>query len=118
MIARMQNKNASRAQASPPLEEIVADALNEQGFLFQHKIATALLTHEKDAKVKHKWQLEAAEAPASLPDGTETRIDLVLRLGPECQCPVRAVIECKRAARDFKRWIFFAQSEIAHMSSL
>lgn len=35
----------------PPPEEIVAQALNEQGYLFQHRIATALLTHEKNSRV-------------------------------------------------------------------
>lgn len=101
----------------PSIEQIVADALNEQGFLFQHKIATVLLAPEKADKAKHKWQLEAAEVPVSLPNGSETKIDLILRLGPESNCPVRVVVECKRSSRDFKKWIFFAQNEIAHNPS-
>jgi len=105
----------SKAQAQTTPEEIVAGALNEQGYLFQHKLATTLLADEAN-QAKHSWQLEAAEVPVSFRD-YETRIDLVLRLGPESQVPVRAVIECKRSMRDFKRWVFFAQNEIVQTAS-
>lgn len=106
-------KNINKPLTPLPPEQIAADALNEQGYLFQHKVATVLLAHEKNKKPEHQWQLEAAELPVSLSGGHETRIDLVLRHGHEKQPLVRAVVECKRSAREFKRWIFFAQSEIA-----
>ena len=51
--------------------------------------------------------------PVSLPNGDETRIDLVLRHGPETGVHWRVVMECKRSARDYKRWVFFAAGEIS-----
>lgn len=117
MMPIMQNKRPNTPPPPPPPEQVVSAALNEQGFLLQHKLATVLLAHEKKVKTQHKWQVEAAEVPVSLANGDETRIDLVLRHGPQSGMPVRALIECKRAARDYKRWIFFAQNEVAHNPS-
>jgi len=107
----------SKTPPPPPKpEQIIADALNEQGYLFQHKLTANLLAHEASKSAQHNWQLEAVEVPVSLPNGDETRIDIVLRHGRD-SVPVQAVIECKRSARDYKRWVFFAQSEIAHTPS-
>lgn len=95
----------------PPIEKIAAEALNEQGYLFQHKLVNNLLA-DQSRKGSSDWQVEATELPVALPTGEETRIDIVLRLGIENSAPVRAVIECKRSARDYKRWIFFSQNQI------
>jgi len=89
--------------------ETVALALNEQGYLFQHKIAQLLQSPSNDGQSAHNWYVEAEEVPVSMPNGDETRIDLVLRHGPQLGGPWRVVLECKRSARDYKRWVFFGQ---------
>ncbi len=91
-------------------EEVVALALNEQGYLFQHKLLHVLQASTQRNPPLHNWEVEASEVPVSLPNGKETRIDIVLRRGPE-GVPWRIAIECKRAARDYKRWVFFAENE-------
>jgi len=94
------------SEATP--QEIVAAALNEQGYLLQHKIMDVLRSPAGDEKYRHDWRIEAAEVPVSLPNGEETKIDLVLRpSGVTGQRTWRIVTECKRSARDYKRWVFF-----------
>ncbi len=101
----------SKAPSSQPTpEEIVADALNEQGYLFHHKIVDVLEAGRR-GKFSHNWYVEASEVPVSLPNEKETRIDLVLRHGPQLGKPWRVILECKRSARDYKRWIFFGQTD-------
>jgi hypothetical protein len=85
----------------------VAQALNEQGYLLQQKIAEVLQTPDGSGQFTHHWYVEAEEVPVSLPTGKETRMDLVLRHGPQLGNPWRVVLECKRSARDYKRWVFF-----------
>jgi len=96
-------------QSTP--EEAVALALNEQGYLFQHKIAQILHAPRGDGEFSHQWYVEAEEVPVSLPNGAETRIDIVLHHGPQAGSPWRVVLECKRSARDFKRWVFFGEAD-------
>src|SRR5579859_3952014 len=95
----------------PPPEQLVADALNEQGYLFQQKIIDVLHAPETSGPVLHKWKIEAPEVPVALPNGDETRIDLVLRPGAGGPRPWHIVMECKRAARDYKLWIFFGTAQ-------
>jgi hypothetical protein len=101
----------------PPVEEIVAAALNEQGYLLQHKIANVLETPDTDGKFPHGWEIEAEEIPVSLPNQLETRVDLLLRHGPQKQSPWRAVVESKRSSPDYKRWVFFGQTDRHPMPS-
>lgn len=90
-------------------EQVVADALNEQGFLLQHKIVDILRSGD-NGKSRHNWHIEASEVPVSLPNGDETRIDLVLCQSGVTRRPWRVLIECKRSTRDFKRWVFFGET--------
>src|SRR4051794_3832474 len=90
-------------------EEIVALALNEQGYLLQHRLASVLEGQEPDGTFPHKWYIEAVEVPVSISTGRETRVDLVLRYDPRKNSPWRVVMESKRSSRDFKRWVFFGQ---------
>lgn len=90
--------------------QIVAGALNEQGYLFHHKVLNVLLPASSPATANLPWHVEASEVPVSLPSGDETRIDLVLRLGKVENSPWRVVMECKRAAREFKHWVFFGNT--------
>jgi hypothetical protein len=93
----------------PPAEEVVALALNEQGYLLHHKVASALRASNQDRRVLHNWRVESCELPVSLPDGNETRVDILLRHRGSPGIPWRVVLECKRAARDYKRWVFFGE---------
>ncbi len=95
----------------PTPEQVAAAALNEQGYLFHHKVLTVLHSSRQNKRCSHEWEIDASEVPVSLPNGKETRIDIVLRHGPEQGVPWRAVLECKRAAREYKRWVFFADDE-------
>jgi len=95
----------------PPPEDVVASALNEQGYLFHHKVVEVLKSPGDDGKFTHNWYVEATELPVSLPNEKETRIDVVLRHGPEGKGRWRTVLECKRSARDYKRWVFFGEAK-------
>ena len=90
--------------------EIVASALNEQGYLFHYRITQILQSPDVGIAPQHKWRVEAVEMPVSLPNGDETRIDIILRHGSQKDNPWNVVIECKRASPDFKRWIFFGKA--------
>lgn len=94
--------------AQPSAEEVIAAALNEQGYLLHHKVLGVLHTGRHDKTCGHNWVIDASEVPVSLPNDKETRIDIVLRHGGEEAVPWRIVLECKRAARDYKRWVFFS----------
>jgi hypothetical protein len=94
----------------PAPEEIVAVALNEQGYLLQHKVVDVLLAHARTDPSARNWSIDATEVPVSLPNEDETRIDLILRRGQSASGPWRIVVECKRAARDYKKWVFFGET--------
>lgn len=104
---------------TPPMmpEELVAAALNEQGYLLHHKVVDVLRSDDKKAIFRHSWNIEASEVPVSLPNGDETRIDLVLRYGAQGHRPWRVVVECKRSARDYKSWAFFGGTRWSQGSS-
>lgn len=102
-------KTVDRLAGDAP--KVVALALNEQGYLFQHRVIQVLQSPEADGASAHNWYVEAEEVPVSLPTGHETRIDLVLRYGLQLDSPWRAVLECKRSARDYKRWVFFGEAD-------
>ena len=97
---------AKTLPALPATEEMIADALNEQGYLLHHKITHVL--QKRPPKTEHAWDIEASELPVSLPNGNETRIDLVLKNG-KAHGSWRIALECKRSARDYKRWVFFGE---------
>src|SRR6266542_1012568 len=92
-------------------QEIVALALNEQGYLLHSKLVEVLQSPGKHGISPHGWYVDATEVPVHLQDGKETRIDLVLRHGPALRSPWRGVLECKRSARGYKRWVFFGQTD-------
>ena len=102
-----------KAEVALTPEEVVALALNEQGYLFHHKLIQVLQPPSGKSNSKHDWFIEASEVPVSLPNGSETRVDIVLRHNTKQESPWRVVVECKRAARDFKQWVFFADNNYA-----
>lgn len=97
----------------PPLsaEEIVAQALNEQGYLLHHRILAEIHTASRKDQWDDTWAVEAFEVPVSLPNHDETRIDIVLK-HKKPGTPWWLTVECKRAAPNYKRWVFFAQNQI------
>ncbi len=94
----------------PSLEEVIAAALNEQGYLLQSKVASLLEAQAAIATPKHSWYIEASEVPVALSASAETKIDLILRNRQEQLSKWRLIVECKRAARDFKSWVFFGEA--------
>jgi hypothetical protein len=100
-----------KMETAPTAEEVVCAALNEQGYLFHHKIVQVLQPPTGRENSKHEWAVEASEVPVSLPNGNETRVDIVLRHRRQKDSPWRVVVECKRAAREYKRWVFFADNK-------
>ena len=102
----MNNEKQRPPEAKP--YEIVAAALNEQGFLLQHKVAETLAKPDDRQTHAHQWQVEALEVPVSVANEA-TRIDLLLRHYSSKESPWYAVLECKRLAREYKRWVFFGE---------
>jgi hypothetical protein len=102
----------SKPQLQPQTpEEIIALALNEQGYLLQHRILDVIHTNSRADQWGDTCAVEAFEVPVSLPNHDETRVDIVLK-HKKAGSPWRVVVECKRAAPDYKRWVFFAQNQI------
>src|SRR3989442_6309608 len=88
--------NRMKPKSTPDAKEIAAAALNEQGFLFQQIIREKIRNQiQGDKDKQHRWRFEASEYPVTAADGSQTRIDLVLRHGHERG--VHACLECKRA---------------------
>lgn len=85
-------------------ESIAASALNEQGFLFQQRILETIEQSNDCA-----WTSRAVEYPVAFGSHheIETKIDIILGRRNSAKDPWYAVVECKRASRDYKRWIFF-----------
>jgi hypothetical protein len=102
--------------SKPPLqslssEEIAAQALNEQGYLLHHRILDTIHSASRNDQWGDSWAVEAFEVPVSLPNHDQTRIDIVLKHKKQ-GTPWWLVVECKRAAPEYKRWIFFGQNQI------
>src|ERR1043166_4431032 len=100
--------NAKASRSSP--EQIAADALNEQGFLFAQIVREKVrnrIVGDKD--IQDAWRFVASEYPVTASDGSQTRIDLVLSHG--AGSTVCLALECKRANQLYKRWLFFDKAD-------
>jgi hypothetical protein len=87
-------------------EQVVANALNEQGFLFAQIVREKICNRvDEDGDAQNRWGLIASEYPVTASDGSQTRIDLVL--GHGSQRDICLAVECKRANPLYKRWVFF-----------
>jgi len=84
----------------------MAAALNEQGFLFAQMLRSHI-TFDRPGRgsPQQQWQCLASEYAVTAPDGSQTRIDLVLR--HQKHRGNFACVECKRAHPQYKQWIFF-----------
>jgi hypothetical protein len=103
-----------KAKTSDPTEnqtELVVAALNEHGFLLQQvtrqKLEGYMANSTTDTRDKwtDSWRFLAAEYPVTAADGSQTRIDMLLR--HKNATGVHICMECKRPNPKFKKWIFF-----------
>lgn len=93
--------------STPSDSELIADALNEQGYLLQLRLLT-LVNTAKEGEAFPPWRIDAVEYPVSTANGDQTRIDIVLT---HMKFPgIHLAVESKRANPLYKRWVFFDQT--------
>ena len=85
------------------LSELLFNALNEQGYLFQEACEHALKKNEEATG----WEVKASEYPVSL-EGQDTKVDIVLRSKIPSSPELYALVECKRADPSYVYWLFGA----------
>ena len=88
---------------SAELSELLFNALNEQGYLFQEACEHAL----KEGEDVTKWEVKASEYPVSL-EGQDTKVDIVLCSRVPGSPELYALVECKRADPSYVYWLFGA----------
>lgn len=88
---------------STELSELLFNALNEQGYLFQEACEHALKKSEKATG----WEVRASEYPVSL-EGQDTKVDIVLRSKIPSSPELYTLVECKRADPSYIYWLFGA----------
>lgn len=88
---------------SEELSELLFNALNEQGYLFQEACTHALKTNEQLTG----WTVRAYEYPVSL-WGQDTKVDIVLHAERQSPPELYALVECKRADPSYIYWLFGA----------
>lgn len=101
----------SKRPTVPTDAELIADALNEQGYLLQLRLLSLINTVQQGEDFP-PWRIEAAEYPVSTANGKQTRIDIVL--AHKTLPNVCLALECKRANPLYKRWVFFASTVRPH----
>ncbi len=87
------------------LEQMVAAALNEQGYLLSGVVRDKI-QNKLPGDTQTIWKYVESEYPVTATDGSQTRIDIVLRNGSTHLC-----LECKRPNPQYKRWIFFDRDQ-------
>jgi hypothetical protein len=85
------------------LPDLLFNALNEQGYLFQEACKYAL---EKNERITG-WEVKAYEYPVSLV-GEDTKVDIVLHARRPSSPELYALVECKRADPSYVHWLFGA----------
>jgi hypothetical protein len=89
--------------------EDAAKALNEHGFLFQLLVRkNNEIQHHLHEDSANDWQIVGEEYPVTALDGTQTRIDLVLR--HQRSRGFHICLESKRPNPKFKSWLFFDEA--------
>jgi hypothetical protein len=88
---------------SAELSDLLFNALNEQGYLFQEACKYALEKKEQSTG----WEVKAYEYPVSL-TGEDTKVDIVLRAKRQSPPELYALVECKRADPSYIYWLFGA----------
>jgi hypothetical protein len=88
---------------STELSELLLNALNEQGYLFQEACEHILRKNDEATE----WEVKAYEYPVSL-QGQDTQVDIVLRSKSSSSPELYALVECKRADPSYNYWLFGA----------
>jgi hypothetical protein len=88
---------------STELPDLLFNALNEQGYLFQEACKYALEKYEQETG----WEVKAYEYPVSLA-GEDTKVDIVLQAKRQSPPELYALVECKRADPSYIYWVFGA----------
>lgn len=88
---------------SADLFDLLVNAINEQGYLFQEACEREL----KNSEETTGWEVRASEYPVSL-FGQDTRIDIVLCSKASGSPELYALLECKRADPSYVYWLFGA----------
>jgi hypothetical protein len=85
------------------LSELLFNALNEQGYLFQEACEHALKENEEGTG----WEVKASDYPVSIQE-QDTKVDIVLRSKISSSPELFALLECKRADPSYVYWLFGA----------
>lgn len=88
---------------STELSELLLNAINEQGYLFQEACEHCLRSNETATE----WEVRAYEYPVSL-WGQDTKVDVVLHAKRQSPPELYALVECKRADPSYIYWVFGA----------
>lgn len=88
---------------SANLFDLLLNAINEQGYLFQEVCEQELKNNESTTG----WEVRAAEYPVSLLE-QDTKIDIVLRSKASSSPELYALLECKRVDPSYVHWLFGA----------
>jgi hypothetical protein len=88
---------------STELSELLFNAINEQGYLFQEACEYTLRKNE----LATGWEVKASEYPISLEE-QDTKIDIVLRSKIQDSPELYTIVECKRADPSYVYWLFGA----------
>jgi hypothetical protein len=87
-------------------KKLVADAMNEHGFLLQQYVKERIRGNVgSKGDTQDQWAFVATEYPVTAMDGSQTRIDILLKHTTHQR--VFMCLECKRPNPRFKKWIFF-----------
>jgi hypothetical protein len=106
IVSSQQIKNSLLPTLVP---QDVADALNEQGFLFQQIIRDKINSGTVgNGEWQQPWKILANEYPVTAIDGSQTRIDLLLCHSVQKHAYI--CMECKRPNPKYKSWLFFDRS--------
>jgi hypothetical protein len=98
--------NSKTASGTDNAKAMVAAALNEHGFLLQQAVWLKIQARTGDSSDKQdEWSFVATEYPVTAADGSQTRIDLLLK--HRHAQGVHICMECKRPNPKYKRWVFF-----------
>ena len=89
------------------LTNVLCNALNEQGYLFQEACVNVL------KKSDSEWEVEFEEYPVAFRE-QDTKIDIILRWKRYDEPYIYAILECKRADPSYRCWLFGASGELLY----
>lgn len=114
------NTNSDSTTGAPKetLEEIVSQALNQQGFLFQQRVYHEAKIGFEGQQHRSRWTFEGAEYPVTAVNGRQTKIDLVLQHSEASSRGLFLCVECKRANPNYRAWVLFGSEPMVRNDGL